>query len=118
MAYSTRSYARPYSVSGGLPRGIKWLLIVNVAIFLLWYLTRGTRIEEAFSYFALIPAAVVKLFFVWQLVTYMFLHGGIGHILFNMLALWMFGTELERTWGTRRFLRFYFFCGVGAGLCV
>ena len=48
--------------------------------------------------------------------TYMFLHdGGFGHILFNMLALWMFGVELERMWGTRFFLKFYFVCGVGAG---
>jgi membrane associated rhomboid family serine protease len=45
----------------------------------------------------------------------MFLHGGIFHILFNMLALWMFGTELERTWGTRYFLKFYFVTGIGAG---
>ena len=48
----------------------------------------------------------------------MFLHGGIWHILWNMLALWMFGAEIEQTWGTRRFLRMYFFCGVGAGICV
>jgi hypothetical protein len=50
----------------------------------------------------------------------MFLHdpGGFGHILFNMLSLWMFGVELERTWGTQRFLKYYFLCGVGAGICV
>jgi membrane associated rhomboid family serine protease len=50
----------------------------------------------------------------------MFLHSpyGFGHILFNMLALWMFGADLERTWGTARFLRYYFVCGVGAGICV
>src|SRR5207244_9281421 len=55
-----------------------------------------------------------------QLFTYMFLHdpGGFGHILFNMLALWMFGADLERHWGTRKFLKFYFLCGIGAGLCV
>ena len=52
---------------------------------------------------------------IWQLVTYMFLHGGIFHILFNMLALWMFGAELERIWGTRYFLKFYFVTGIGAG---
>ena len=46
----------------------------------------------------------------------MFLHGGIFHILFNMLALWMFGTELERIWGTRYFLKFYFVTGIGAGV--
>ncbi len=94
------------------------LLIVNVAIFVVQFFARGTWIGDALSYGELIPAAVVKLFFVWQLATYMFLHSGIGHILWNMLALWMFGTELERLWGTRRFLQFYFFCGIGAGLCV
>ena len=52
----------------------------------------------------------------WQLVTYMFLHGGLFHILFNMLALWMFGTELERIWGTRYFLKFYFVTGIGAAM--
>lgn len=118
MAYSTRPYSKPYINSGGLPRGIKWLLIVNVAIFLLQYFSRGSRIDDIFSYFALVPAAVVKLFFIWQLATYLFLHGGIWHLLWNMLALWMFGTEIEQTWGTRRFLRFYFFCGAGAGVCV
>ena len=45
----------------------------------------------------------------------MFLHGGVFHIVFNMLALWMFGAELERLWGTRYFLKFYFVTGIGAG---
>ncbi len=71
-----------------------------------------------FDMLALRPSDVVTHFYLWQLVTYLFLHGGIAHILFNMLALWMFGTEFERLWGTSRFLRFYFFCGAGAGLCV
>jgi membrane associated rhomboid family serine protease len=53
---------------------------------------------------------------VWQLVTYMFVHAGPSHLLFNMLALWMFGTELERMWGTKDFAKFYFVCGIGAGL--
>jgi membrane associated rhomboid family serine protease len=48
----------------------------------------------------------------------MFLHGGITHLLFNMLALWMFGSTLEQDWGTRRFLKYYFFCGIAAGVCV
>jgi membrane associated rhomboid family serine protease len=55
---------------------------------------------------------------VWQLVTYMFLHAGITHVLFNMLTLWMFGLQLERDWGTRRFLKYYFYCGIAAGVCV
>ena len=52
------------------------------------------------------------------MVTYLFLHGGFGHIIWNMLALWMFGADLESVWGTRKFLRFYFYCGIGAGICV
>ena len=57
---------------------------------------------------------------IWQLVTYMFLHSlqSFWHILFNMLTLWMFGSPVEETWGTRRFLQYYFLCGVGAGVCV
>jgi membrane associated rhomboid family serine protease len=62
------------------------------------------------------PALVVHSFWIWQLATYMFLHGGIFHIVFNMLALWMFGAELERTWGTRYFLKFYFVTGIGAAV--
>ena len=56
----------------------------------------------------------------WQLFTYLFLHSltSITHILFNMLMLWMFGAPIEETWGTRRFLQYYFVCGIGAGICV
>ena len=67
--------------------------------------------------FALAPDTVIHNFTVWQLVTYMFLHGGPWHLIFNMLVLWMFGVQLERDWGTRRFLKYYFVCGIGAGLC-
>jgi len=61
---------------------------------------------------------VVSYLAVWQLVSYMFLHAGLAHLFFNMIGLWMFGAELERTWGTRKFLQFYFLCGAGAGVCV
>jgi membrane associated rhomboid family serine protease len=76
------------------------------------------RLDRPLGIFALIPVEVVKDFFIWQLATYLFLHGGFGHIIWNMLALWMFGADLERVWGTRRFVQFYFFCGIGAGICV
>ena len=102
----------------GFPRGVKWLLISNVAIFLVGYFSGLLQLDRPLAYLALIPLRVVKDGFLWQLVTYMFLHGSIGHILWNMLALWMFGADLETVWGTRRFLQFYFFCGVGAGVCV
>ena len=64
----------------------------------------------------LVPQQVVEQLHVWQLVTYMFLHAGIFHILFNMLALWMFGVELEQMWGSRYFLKYYFVAGVGAAV--
>ncbi len=115
MAIGSRSYARPYLQGGGLPNGIKMLLIANTAIFLLQ--TFGLE-NFLIRYFALQPSAVVSIFAVWQLVTYMVLHGGLWHIPFNMLALWIFGSELEQTWGTDGFLRYYFTCGIGAGICV
>ncbi|HLJ46437.1 MAG TPA: rhomboid family intramembrane serine protease [Bryobacteraceae bacterium] len=102
----------------GFPPGVKWLLISNVAIFILSLFAQGTALGTVFAWLALTPRIVIEGLAVWQLVTYMFLHGGFMHIIWNMLALWMFGADLERDWGTRRFLKFYFFCGVGAGICV
>ena len=66
----------------------------------------------------LVPAAVVGDLTLWQPATYMFLHAGLFHILFNMLALWMFGTELERFWGTRAFVKYYAITGLGAAATV
>jgi len=63
-------------------------------------------------------AGAVQSLYVWQLFTYMFIHAGILHLLFNMLTLWMFGMSLETDWGTRRFLKYYFYCGLAAGVCV
>ncbi len=117
MAISTRSYAGAYVSGGRMPPGVKALLIANCAVFAVQFLTFG-RLNGFFAYFALTPVDVVKHFFIWQLVSYMFLHGGIFHIVFNMLALWWFGTELEGAWGTEKFLRFYFLVGGLAGICV
>ncbi len=105
----------------GFPSGVKWLLIANTAVFIIGcfaYQASLSSIGALYAHMELQPRAVVETFAIWQLVTYMFLHGGFGHILWNMLALWMFGADLERDWGTRRFLNFYFFCGIGAGICV
>lgn len=115
MAIGSRSYARPYLQGGGLPYGIKLLMIVTTAVFLLQSFGLGSFL---LTYFGLRPAAIFSMFAVWQPFTYLFLHAGIFHILFNMLALWMFGREIEETWGTQRFLRYYFTCGIGAGICV
>lgn len=103
--------------SGYFPPGVKWLLITNIGIFVIYFLFGRTEMGGLFRLLYLTPLLVVDHFAVWQLVTYMFLHAGIGHILFNMLALWMFGADLESTWGTKRFLTYYFICGIGAGIC-
>jgi membrane associated rhomboid family serine protease len=119
MPISSRSYVNRYIPSNRFPIGLKWLLISNVGIFVISYiLSRVSIVGEVLSHLALVPERVIFGLALWQLVTYLFLHAGIGHILWNMLALWMFGAELERIWGTARFLRFYFACGIIAGLTV
>jgi membrane associated rhomboid family serine protease len=90
---------------------MKALIGANVALFLL-----TTFVPALTLLLGLAPDAVVREFRVWQLGTYMFMHGGLLHLVFNMLALWMFGTELERRWGTPYFLKFYFVTGIGAGV--
>jgi membrane associated rhomboid family serine protease len=104
-------------IYGYFPTGVKWLLIVNTAVFVISYLIPA--VQAMLAPMALVPDLVVFRFpwYVWQLFTYMFLHGSIGHLLFNMLALWMFGLPLEQTWGTRQFLKYYFLCGIAAGVC-
>jgi membrane associated rhomboid family serine protease len=108
----------PYSGSsiasfgpGALTPAIKILIALNVGAFLLQQI-----VFELTTQLGLQPAAILGQLHVWTPVTYMFLHGGIGHILFNMLSLWMFGVELERQWGTAFFTRYYLVCGVGAAL--
>jgi membrane associated rhomboid family serine protease len=117
MPFSSRSYVNRYVPSNRFPAGLKWLLIVNIAIFALPILFQRV-FAPVLDNFGLVPAEVVQAFALWQLVTYMFIHVGFSHILWNMLALWLFGAELERLWGTPRFLRFYFACGIFAGLTV
>jgi len=122
--YGSGSYYRP-SLFGGFsffPPVIKALLISNTAIYLLFSFflapltLNGVPIFEILSgYLALWPLGSHN-FWPWQLITYMFMHGGFWHLFFNMFALWMFGMELENLWGSRKFLWYYMVCGVGAGL--
>jgi len=100
------------------PLGVKWLLIINSGIYIVTYLCPLELQRHITVLFALSAEAAVRNYYVWQLVTYMFLHGGMWHLLFNMLALWMFGIQLEQDWGTQRFLKYYFYCGVAAGVSV
>src|SRR5437016_8820343 len=118
MSYRSRNRTLGVFYSPGFPTGVKWLLISNVAVFFLGFFAGLLQMDRPLAILALVPAEVVLRLFVWQLATYLFLHGGFGHILWNMLALWMFGADIERAWGTKRFLQFYFFCGIGAGICV
>ena len=106
------SYRYGAGVGSGLPDGIKYLLIWNAIVFLLQQILRD---NFPILLFGLVPDLVWHGF-VWQLVTYMFLHGGFFHILLNMFVLWMFGSDLERFWGTGRFISYYFFTGIGAAV--
>lgn len=96
---------------GPLPPTVGRLIAANVVVFLFQSLTGDWAAHE----FGLIPA-LVQRGEVWRLFTYQFLHGGVVHLLLNMFALWMFGSELEPRWGSRFFLRYYFVCAVGGGL--
>jgi len=107
-------YPGPVSYSfgpGPITPAVRALIVLNVAGFLL------TKIVADLPFFlGMVPSLVFERWWFWQPVTYMFLHGSLTHLLFNMLALWMFGVDLERQWGTRFFARFYFVAGVGAAL--
>ena len=104
-----------FGIGGHLTPAVKNILFANGIIFLMSVLNRqlGYYLSSAF---ALQAYDVLYQFKIWQLVTYMFLHGDFWHIFFNMFVFWMFGTELEMEWGSKQFLKYYFICGIGAGL--
>ena len=95
-----------------LPPAVKNLLIINIIVFL------GTELigDPMYQLFALFPIGS-PFFRWWQFVTHMFMHGNFAHIFFNMWSLFVFGPLLERLWGSKKFLIFYFVCGLGAALC-
>jgi membrane associated rhomboid family serine protease len=98
---------------GPITPAVKAIILANIALFVITQFW-----DPIIGYLGLTPALVLKKGWVWQVATYMFLHGGAMHILFNMLGVWMFGVELERMWGTKFFARYYAITGLGAGLCV
>ncbi|MBR1517317.1 MAG: rhomboid family intramembrane serine protease [Bacteroidales bacterium] len=101
-----------------LPPAVKHLLIINVIFFLATLVLErmgGANGLMITNLLALWPAGT-PMFRIWQPITYMFMHAGIDHIFFNMFALWMFGYILENYWGSKRFLVYYFACGIGAAL--
>lgn len=95
-----------------MPPVTQWLVIANVAVFLLG---QGGQFVDTFALWP--PGSFESNFQPWQLVTYSFLHGGMAHIFFNMLALYMFGGEIERLFGSRFYTLYYFACVVSAAIC-
>lgn len=99
-----------------VPQAVKSIIIINVLAWIMTSLDKGGII---FSYCSLYPGSgnVLPVWYrPWTFVTYMFLHGGFAHLFFNMYALFLFGSVLERVWGTRKFLFYYFATGIGAGM--
>jgi membrane associated rhomboid family serine protease len=117
------NYYKP-SMFGGFqffPPVIKWLLITNTAVFIMlglggrMFTLDGMPLEYVFNfYLGLMPLG--HGFFLWQLITYQFMHASFTHLLYNMFGLWMFGMEVEHVWGSKRFLWFYLLCGAAAGV--
>ncbi|MCJ7784552.1 MAG: rhomboid family intramembrane serine protease [Desulfobacterales bacterium] len=114
------TYRYRFSFGHGLAPAVKNLMIAMGVVFLVQQMLRMTSIDlyvyYFLNYFALDPEKVWNQYYIWQLFTYIFLHGDFFHILFNLFSLWMFGGELESHWGSRRFLFYFFFCGIGAGI--
>src|SRR5687768_17037355 len=108
--YSAGTFAYSFG-PGPLTPAVKALIVANTVMFVAAFM-----VQELTLRLGLRPASVFGSLAIWQCVTYMFLHGSFFHIVFNMLALWMFGVDLERMWGTKRFVQYYFATGIGAGL--
>lgn len=117
MRYQTPYGPGSISFGGPMTPVVKKILIACTGCFLVQTLGQQFLGLNITRIFGLTPLLVVAKFSLWQLVTYIFLHGGLFHLLFNMLALFMFGCELERIWGGRRFTKYFFITGVGAGIC-
>ena len=94
---------------------VKWLLIINICVFLLGFLIPQIR-NIIFYWFSVWPKTPGMSLQIWRVITYQFLHGGLGHIFWNMFVLFFFGPMLERFWGSRKFLTFYLICGAMGGI--
>lgn len=111
MQYYQREQLRFGLAGNMITPAVQYLIFANGIIFVLQKLTGTTLI----AWFGLHPIDIYKKFYLWQSISYMFLHGDFIHILLNMFILWMFGCEVERHWRAKEFLKFYFICGIGAG---
>jgi membrane associated rhomboid family serine protease len=112
---------RGRSISLSFPPFTPWVKKIVLACAGVYLLQRVLELvsptaEGYLSFYFSLSGAGVMHGFIWQLVTYSFLHGGLWHLLLNMLTLWMFGSQEEQDWGSRQFLEYYFFCVIGAAL--
>ena len=98
-----------------MPPATQALMLLNVVVFLLQTAT-GNQLIGPFALWTFGVGGAPSNFHIWQLVTYGFLHGNLTHLFFNMLALFMFGSDIERLWGPRRYVVYYFACVVSAGI--
>ncbi len=110
MNYGFDRGSRGLMMGGGLSNAVRMIIAWNIIFFLVQFMSAGLLSPLLLSRDGVMHGKI------WQLATYMFLHGGPFHLIINMLILWMFGSELEHLWGTRRFVKYYFFTGVGAGI--
>jgi len=105
---------------GFITPGVKLIVLLCSGMFVLQLLAEMIWHDDAARWInyhlGLVPSGVIQGLRLWQPVTYLFLHGGFGHLFINMHMLWMFGRNLEEVWGKKRFLNYFFLCGVGAGL--
>ncbi len=92
-----------------MPTAVKNIIIINILVMIMMALNETFMLEKFALFYPTSP-----FFHWWQPVTHMFLHGGFGHLFFNMYALFIFGSVLERVWGVKKFLLFYFVTGIGA----
>lgn len=99
-----------------IPPVTRNLLFINIVVFMVQQVLQQRGADVLTEYFGL-HFYLASDFRLWQLVTYLFLHGSWSHVLFNMFSLWMFGRIIEQTMGQKRFLIYYLICGIGAGLC-
>ena len=94
---------------------VKWLLIINIVVFLSGFLIKPFG-DFLLYWFSVWPKDLGTSLQIWRLITYQFLHGGLGHIFWNMFILFFFGPMLERFWNSRKFLTFYLVCGAMGGI--
>src|SRR6476659_2146773 len=95
-----------------ITRAVQWLLALNIGVYFLQLTLFGS--DAIFSSLALNPSRFPSAW--WGLVTYMFVHGWLSHLVFSMFTLWMFGPRVEQVWGTRSFVQFYLWCGLGGAI--